>query len=178
MQAPERLETARLILRKPRPADAPAILSRYAGDVEVTRWLGWARHTAVVETEGFLGFNESEWSRWPAGSYVIERRADGVLIGGTGFGFETPSRAMTGYVLARDAWGQGFATEALQAIVDLAPSLGVVRLHALCHTDHAASAHVLEKCGFTREGVLRRHTVFPNSGVDGPLDVFVYARTW
>ena len=178
MQAPERLETARLILRKPRLADAPAMFSRYAGDPVVTRWLGWARQTALAETEGFLAFNESEWSRWPAGSYLIERRADGALLGGTGFAFETPFRAQTGYVLAQDAWGQGFATEALRAVVDLAPSLGVGRLHSYCHVDHAASAHVLEKCGFTREGVLRRHTVFPNSGVDGPLDVLVYARCW
>ena len=101
----------------------------------MTRWLGWPRHTAIADTEGFLGFSESEWSRWPAGPYLIERRADGVLVGGTGFGFETPQRAQTGYVLARDAWGLGFATEALRAIVDLAPSLGLVRLHALCHAD-------------------------------------------
>ena len=178
MQAPERLETARLILRKPRPADAPAIFSRYAADAVVTRWLAWPRETSVTEAEGFIGFSDAEWNRWPGGPYLIERRADGMLLGGTGFGFETPFRAQTGYVLARDAWGQGFATEALRAVVELTPSLGVVRLQAFCHVDHAASAHVLEKCGFTREGLFRRHTVLPNSGVDTPLDMLVYARTW
>ena len=178
MGAPNRLETPRLILRRPHASDAPAIFARYASDADVTRWMGWPRHTAIADTEGFLGFSESEWGLWPAGAYLIERRADGVLLGATGFGFETPQRAQTGYVLARDGWGQGIATEALRAIVDLAPSLGVVRLYATCHTDHARSAHVLDKCGFTREGVFRRHTVFPNSGVEGPLDVLVYARTW
>ncbi len=178
MQAPERVETARLILRRPRTTDAPAIFERYASDPEVTRWLGWPRHTSVADTEGFLGFSAAEWERWPAGPYLIERRADGVLVGTTGFGFETPQRAQTGYVLARDAWGQGLATEALRAIVELAPSLGLVRLHAVCHVDHVASAHVLDKCGFSREGVFRRHSVFSNSGVDGPLDVLIYARTW
>ena len=178
MQAPDRLLTARLILRRPQASDAPAIFERFASDAEVTRWMGWPRHTAVADAERFLGFSESEWGSWPAGPYLIERRADGVLVGSTGLGFETPYRAQTGYVLARDAWGLGFATEAMRAIVDLAPTLGVVRLHALCHTGHAASAHVLDKCGFTREGVFRRHLVFPNSGVEGPLDVLVYARTW
>jgi [ribosomal protein S5]-alanine N-acetyltransferase len=178
MQAPERVATARLILRRPRTADAGAIFERYASDPEVTRWLGWPRHTTIADTEGFLGFSEAEWERWPAGPYLIERRADGVLVGATGFGFETPQRAMTGYVLARDAWGQGFATEALRAIVELTPSLGLVRLHAFCHADHVASTHVLDKCGLVREGVFRRHSVFPNSGLDAPLDVLIYARTW
>lgn len=177
MQAPERLETARLILRRPRPADAPAIFGRYAGDPEVTRWLGWPRHTSIADTMGFLAFCEAEWTRAPAGPYLIEGR-DGTLLGSTGFGFEAPFRAMSGYLLAREAWGHGFATEALRAVTELAPRLGVIRLHAFCHVDHRASAHVLEKCGYAREGVLRRHTVFPNSGLAGPLDVLSYARTW
>ena len=89
MQAPERIETD----GSPPPAaasDATAIFARYASDAEVTRWVGWPRHTAIADTEGFLGFSEAEWARWPAGPYLIERRADGVLVGSTGFGFETP----------------------------------------------------------------------------------------
>ena len=129
MQAPERLETARLILRRPRAADAPAIYQRYASDPEVTRWLGWPRHTSIADTEGFLGFCAAEWTRAPAGPYLIEGR-DGALLGSTGLGFETPFRAMTGYLLAREAWGHGFATEALRAVSELAPRLGIIRLHA------------------------------------------------
>ena len=62
---------------------------------------------------------------------------------------------MTGYVLSKDAWGRGYATEALSAMVGLARETGVRRLFALCHHEHAASAHVLEKCDFARECVLR-----------------------
>jgi len=117
------------------------------------------------------------WARWPAGPYLVERRADGVLIGSTGFGFEAPWAAMTGYVLARDAWGFGYATEALAGMVALAPELGVRRLYALCHPSHAASTRVLEKCGFAREGLLRRHSEFPNLQ-PGPSDVLIYARVF
>ena len=176
--APERIETDRLVLRRPRLADAAAIFARYASDPEVTRWVGWPRHTAVEQTEGFLGFAADEWVRWPAGPYLIERREDALLIGSTGFGFESPWAAMTGYVLAKDAWGQGYATESLRAIVELAPGLGVRRLFAYCHAGHAASAHVLDKGGFTREGILARHTIFPNSGDPEPASVLLYARTW
>jgi len=78
-------------------------------------------------------------------------------------------------VLARDAWRRGYATEALRAVVTLAGPLGVRRLYALCHPEHQASARVLEKCGFSREATLHRHTVFPNLAPDEPGDVLCYA---
>jgi RimJ/RimL family protein N-acetyltransferase len=92
---------------------------------------------------------------------LIWSRGNGQLLGGTGFGFETPDQAVTGYVLAKDAWGQGYATEALRAMVDLARQIGVVRLEALCHSQHRPSAHVLEKCGFRRESTFQQ-AEFPN----------------
>jgi RimJ/RimL family protein N-acetyltransferase len=174
-RAPETLATARLLLRRPRPADAAAILARYAGDPEVTRLVGWPRHTAVADTSGFLEFDAGQWQQAPAGSYLIEARDGGALLGSTGFLFETPYRAMTGYVLARDAWGRGIATEALAAMVGAAAPLGVRRLFALCHHEHRASARVLEKCGFSLEGVLRRYAIFPNLDPREPQDVLCYA---
>lgn len=98
------------------------------------------------------------------------------LLGGTGLDFEAPHRASTGYVLARDAWGRGIATEALLAMVAVAGRLSVRRLHALCHVDHRASSRVLEKGGFQREGRLRRYAEFPNLDGDRVCDVFCYAR--
>lgn len=59
-----------------------------------------------------------------AGPYMIEARDTGMLLGSTGLLFETPSRAATGYVLAADAWGQGFATEALGAMLEVAREVG------------------------------------------------------
>jgi [ribosomal protein S5]-alanine N-acetyltransferase len=178
MKAPETVETARLVIRRPKRADAAAMFARYAGDAEVTRYLGWARHGSAAETEAFVRVSEGEWQRWPAGPYLILDRASGELLGGTGLTFETADRASTGYVLARDAWGRGIATEALGAMVDLAPKLGLARLYALCHPDHRASWRVMEKCGFEREGTLRRHTVFPNLGRGEATDVLCYARVW
>lgn len=177
MTAPPEIETNRLRLRRPRQDEAEAMFARYAGDSDVTRYVGWPRHTAVEHTQGFVAFSDSEWERWHAGPYAIFDKATGALLGGTGLSFETPSRASTGYVLAKDAWGKGYATEALHAMADLAPRLGVVRLYALCHTDHRASWRVLEKCGFTREGILRSYAPFPNIAA-APADMFCYARVW
>jgi ribosomal-protein-alanine N-acetyltransferase len=171
----ERIETERLLLRRPRAGDAGLLFTRYAGDPEVTRYLGWETHQTVRDTRAFLEFCDREWARWPAGPYMIESRADGSLLGGTGLGFETPEQATTGYVLARDAWGKGYATESLIAMRDLARRLGVHRLYALCHPDHEASRHVLEKGGFVREGILRGHAEFPNLAPGARRDVLCYS---
>ncbi len=174
MQAPERLETARLVLRKPRREDAEAVFA-YAGDPEVVRFVGWPRHERLEMTRAFLEFSDAEWERAPAGPYLIESRERGAVIGSTGLLFETPLRAATGYVFARDAWGRGYATEALKAVIDVARDVDVVRLCALCHVDHTPSSRVLEKCGFTREGVLRRYAEFPNLAGTEPCDTACYS---
>jgi RimJ/RimL family protein N-acetyltransferase len=160
--APEWIETERLLLRRPTRADGAEIFARYASDVEVTRYVGWPTHTAVAETDAFLAFSDDQWQRWPAGPYVICGRSDHRLLGGTGLGFDEPGVASTGYVLALGAWGHGYATEALTAMLALAAQTDVRRLYALCHPDHRASHHVLEKCGFVRDDTYQRLHEFPN----------------
>jgi RimJ/RimL family protein N-acetyltransferase len=162
VKAPDEIETARLILRRPVMSDAAAIFAAYAGDSEVTRFLGWPRHRSVHDTREFVRFSEHEWTRWPAGPYLILMRSDRTLVGSTGLGFQSRDAAVTGYVLARHAWGRGYATEALAAMVDLARSLSVARLFALCHPDHRPSQHVLEKCGFVLDTAAARVVEFPN----------------
>jgi ribosomal-protein-alanine N-acetyltransferase len=173
---PESLQTARLLLRRPTLADAVAIFDRYAGDPVVTRYLSWPTHRTLADTHAFLAWSVAEWGKGPAGSYLVFSRHDNCLLGGTGLSFRSASCAVTGYVFARDAWGRGYATESLQAMVDLARELGVERLEAICHIDHRASARVLEKCGFQREDILRNHTEFPNLAPGQKSDVLSYVR--
>lgn len=171
----ERVETPRLILRKPVMADAESIFARYASDPEVTRLLAWPTHTSLDATREFLHSSETEWARSPAGAYLIESRENGTLLGSTGLHFEARDRAITGYVLAKDAWGRGYATESVRAIVEIGRKLGLARLYALCHPENAASLRVLAKCGFLCEGILPRHSKFPNTHGDELCDVFSYA---
>ena len=175
LKAPETMKTDRLLLRKPLSEDASDIYERYAGDAEVTRFLSWPMHTSLDDTRAFLEFSDAEWDRWPAGPYLICSLTDGRLLGSTGLAFEVPYRATTGYVLAKDSWGQGFATEAVIAMRQTAADLGVQRLYAMCHSEHQPSRHVLEKCGFDFEGTLRRFSEFPNLNPGIAADVASYA---
>ena len=71
VRTPERVETARLVLRRPAPADAQVIFERYASDSEVTKFLAWPRHESRSDTEAFLRFSDGAWERSTAGPYLI-----------------------------------------------------------------------------------------------------------
>lgn len=175
LRAPGTLETERLVLRRPGAVDAPAVFARYAGDPEVTRYLGWRTHASVADTRIFLACCDMEWRQTGVGAYLIESRESGELLGSASLRMVSSQQAAAGYVLARDAWGHGYATEALRAMRGLALRLGVLRLIAKCHRDHGASLRVMQKCGFTRDGLLRGHAQFPNLAPGVAADVLCYS---
>lgn len=72
--------------------------------------------------------------------------------------------------------GKRLRDRALTAIVDIAEALGVIRLYALCHPDHPASARVLEKCGFRFEQRLEQFAEFPNLNPGCPQACLRYVR--
>lgn len=174
-RAPETIVTKRLTLRRPCSDDAEAIFRRYASIPAVTRYLSWRTHHQLSDTLAYLAWCDYEWTRWPAGPFLVfTREPEGNLIGGTGLAFHTAETASTGYVLARNAWGQGYATECLQTMIDLARTLSVRELESVCHLEHTASVHVMEKCGMRREGVLPENTEFPNLAPGVRLAVLRY----
>ncbi|ASN81509.1 GNAT family N-acetyltransferase [Deinococcus ficus] len=82
-------------------------------------------------------------------------------------------RAELGYWIGVPFWGQGHATEAVAAVLAFGfGSLGLHRIHATVFPRNAASARVLEKSGFRREGLLRGY-----ARKDGAFeDLVMYAR--
>ena len=68
-------------------------------------------------------------------------------------------RAEVGFMLGRDAWGQGYALEAMRAIVAYAATLGLRRLLARTQLGNRRSDSLLEKLGFEEEGLLRGHVL-------------------
>lgn len=61
-----------------------------------------------------------------------------------------------GYVITREHWGKGYATEAVEGMITYAlASLGVKTLVAFTDEANNASNRVLEKCGFSRRGIQR-----------------------
>lgn len=171
----ELFTTKRLTLRRPEREDAAAIFEAYAADPDVTRYLSWAQHHSVEDSMAFIELSDSAWEAHRLGPLLIEERESGVIVGSTGVDYETDTMVSTGYVFAQEYWGQGFALEALQAVLEQLKETTVWRVEAICHTDNTTSVKVLEKAGFEREGILRRHTIFPNLAPE-PQDVYIFSR--
>ena len=150
------------MLRRPHPRDADAVFLGWTSDDVVTRFMSWPRHRSVEDSRAFLEFSDVEWDRWPAGPYLIEARSSGVLIGSCGFTFRDRHLAEVGYILNRDAWGHGYATECLATQVELAAVLGPITLEASVHPDNHGSARVLEKCSFGHDRTSHVIASFPN----------------
>lgn len=97
--------------------------------------------------------------RWPDGlaSFAITNRGSDKPVGQIGAKFEWEfNRAEAFYWLDAAARGQGLVTEALNLITQWAmKDYDIVRVQLLTHLNNAASQRVAERCGFTREGVLR-----------------------
>jgi ribosomal-protein-alanine N-acetyltransferase len=171
--APEEIRTKRLVIRRPTVDDAESIYA-YAGDPIATKYMGWPRHRSLDDTATYLAQAAHEWDTEGVGAYLIVDAIEGRVVGGTGIHLLTPYRAVTGYILVRQAWGRGYATEACTEMVALARGLGLARIEADCHVDHRPSARVLEKAGLRHEGVLRSYLLFPNLGLEHPCDVHMY----
>jgi len=171
---PEQILTDRLVLRRPQPGDAEEIFSQYANDAEVTKYMSWPRHNSVKVTEEVVEFWIEQWKGSSGGAYLIADKSTDEILGSTGFELINNHTGSTGYVLARDQWGKGYATEASMSMVSLARDLGIKRFYAYCHHEHVKSARVLEKCGFEFEGRLRNYLEFPNLSPGEVSDVLMY----
>ncbi len=155
------LHTARLTLRAYVPSDAPA-LARLCNDLDVVRWT--ASHPFPYELHHAQEFIDQRQADFLAGKSTVfagVRTTDAVLLGSAGLRREGDhQRAELGYMLGREHWRQGYATEAAAGVLRYAfENLRLARVYASAYAGNPASIRVLEKLGFTREGVQRRHVL-------------------
>ena len=143
MATARRIETERLILKPVTLDDAPAMF-QWESDPEVNRYMPYPLYKSVDETRAWISSITPD-----ALEFGFYRKDNGQLIGSGGVGKNADGAHELGYNLRRDAWGQGYATEAAQAMLAWAyHSLGV-RDFALNHAIlNKASENVARKCGF------------------------------
>lgn len=149
---PKILETSRLRLRPFRLEDFEDYAAM-AGDPEVMRFLGtgtpitrfqaWQEFSAIAGHRALKGY----------GPWAIEERADGALVGRTGFQRPDgwPDVELI-WILGRRFWGCGYAAEAAGACLDAAAALKVRRVVSLIHPENEPSMKVACRLGGMREG--------------------------
>lgn len=156
-----RIEAARVALRPVGPPDLADLLE-VNGDDRVTRFLPYASWRSPDDGHAWLARMEALTATGAARQLVIERIADGKVIGAVLlFKFDEPSaRLEVGYVLGHDHWRRGYAHEALQAVCAHAfGPLAIRRIEAEVNPDNQASNALLQRLGFVLEGTLRKRWV-------------------
>ncbi|MEY9855715.1 ribosomal-protein-alanine N-acetyltransferase [Catenulispora sp. GAS73] len=173
------LQTARLRLRAFDDADADELFALQS-NAYVLRYWDSPPWTEPARAERFIDRCREMEKEGSGVRLAVDRASDGVFIGWcTVSGWNPVFRsASLGYCYGDAAWGQGYATEAARALLGWAfDTLDLNRVQSETDTRNAASARVLEKLGFVREGTLREDCV-----VNGEVsDSWVYGllrREW
>jgi ribosomal-protein-alanine N-acetyltransferase len=151
-----------VLLRRWRETDVPALLEAFS-DPFFQYFSDWAPQTAV---DAYRYLDEYEQARKRGGGVAFalaDPHQHDVLLGGGSLNNVDleQGRAALGYWLAPQARGRGVVTHAVRLIARWAfDDVGVARLELTCGPDNRASQRVAERCGFTREGVLRSYMPF------------------
>lgn len=158
-----RIATERLILREFTTDDWPDVLA-YQRDPRYLRYYAWTDRSEN-EVRDFVQMFLDEQQQKPRLRFqlAITLPDDNALIGNCGIRRKpnNDSEADIGYELSPEHWGNGYATEAVQALVDLGfGEWGLHRVSSWCIADNEASVRVLERLGLKLEGRLRENEEF------------------
>ena len=143
------IETQRLLLRRPMPEDATAILE-YGSDKKVLEHLLWAGVSNLEEARVSL----YDYLIPNLGCFMIEVKDTQHCIGSFDLRLNPQhNKASFGFCLNSKHWGQGYMTETLQAMLQLCfERLELNRVEASCYYGNEGSGRVQEKCGMLLEG--------------------------
>lgn len=156
------VETEKLILRRPRAADLEALLPAWAAP-EMTRYT-----ERRDDPRGFLAQLIPDMAAKQPGEtapggpwyqFILERRADGAVIGDIGVGFGVPGERQVelGYRILPVHQRRNYARDALTALIPwLIEAHHIHRFVAVAALDNIASVTILRSLGFRQEGHFRQ----------------------
>jgi len=168
-------ETERIVLREWQLADIDD-LYEYAKTPKVGPMAGWKPHDNIGETKEILDMFIRQDETW-----AICVKETGKVIGSVGLhgdskrSLDKSEARMLGYVLSEDYWGQGIMQEVCREVIRFAfEDLGIGILSVFHYPFNHQSKRVIEKLGFSYEGILRQGSTIYDGTV---LDEVCYSMT-
>lgn len=152
------IETERLVLRQITLQDADMVFKNWASDDDVTRYMRWTAHRTVDETRKIIadwseGYRSAQNYNW---GICLQ---NGEMIGSLGLAVINAydSNVNLGYCIGKAYWGNGYAAEAVSAVLDYMFShVGINRMEAFHSVGNPASGRVMQKVGMILEGHARQ----------------------
>ena len=177
-RATDRIESARLVLRRIAPGDL-LFFTRIHAVAEIVRYIGHGRPRSAEETQTWMQTTLASYEELELGQLAVVRKADGALLGRCGMsdlvieaetaprttprawfgraeapaGLAVVQERELGYTFDSAFWGHGYATEAAQCVFAYARDvLRLDRVISVIHPENAPSLRVAERCGVRRAG--------------------------
>ena len=176
----QRIETARLVLRKAVREDGEPMFHNWTSDSEVTKYLTWPTYETVETAYEILEqwireYEKPNYYHWmielkeyeePIGSISVVRQNDQV------------EEAEVGYCIGSRWWHKGIVSEALAAVIDyLFREVGMNRVAARHDPNNPHSGGVMRKCGMKYEGT-NRGSARNNQGVCDTAQYAILRSDW
>lgn len=152
-----KLESERLKFRAIKQSDLEDIYE-YSQNPKTSHYLLWSPHQDIYETQRFVDIVISKYKSGEYNDWAIVLKKDNRMIGTCGFtNIDDENKVVEiGYVLNPEYWGMGYATEAVNTILEFAfMKLDANRVEAKFIKGNDASLAVMKKVGMTFEGYLR-----------------------
>ncbi len=158
MSEPIRLETERLILRNFAPADIEDLHAQLS-DPEVMRY--YSHPSSREESEKWLEGILRDYETNGFGMLAVCLRGTGGYAGQAGVvrrQIDGRERHYLAYLIRKDLWGNGYATEAARKVLQYAfDELDIEKVEALIRPDNTASVRIADKLGMKVEPVAEHH---------------------
>lgn len=141
------LETKRLRLRYLTRDDTQTMFDNWTSDPEVPKYMTWNAHESVEVTYALMDGWLPEYGRPDCYRWGIERRSDKELMGMIDVVGYRDGVPMVGYCSGKRFWGNGYMTEALEAVRDELFSDGYESIIVEAVDENTGSNRVIQKCG-------------------------------
>ncbi|MDV2682869.1 GNAT family protein [Alkalihalophilus lindianensis] len=167
------IETERLILRKVTVDDAESMM-KYLSDPDVMEYMGLEPFKSIADVLGEISWYESILSNKTGIRWGITIKEEDKVIGSCGFLniISKHYRTEIGIDLSKEHWGQGIASEAIEAVIRYGfNQMNLQRIEALIEPMNISSQKLFEQQGFIQEGLLRKYE-YTRNGFD---DLYMYS---
>jgi ribosomal-protein-alanine N-acetyltransferase len=168
------LELNDIVLRELRDEDAEDYFN-YMNKPEMALYLTDSnRPSTLKESLDEVNYWASLYKNRRSFYWGIALKDNNKLIGTAGFNVITTShlKAEISYDLDVEFWGQGIMLKSIKNILKLADYMGLTRIQATVITNNVRSINLLERCGFVKEGILKKYEIVAGEH----KDYYMYAR--
>lgn len=151
------METERLILRKLTENDAEKMFENWTNDEEVCRYLTWLPHRSIEVTREILEDWLEDYEDPKTVRFGIELKENHDLFGEVDVVKYVDDIPVIGFASCRKYWGNGYMTEAVNAMLDHLFSLGHKKIMIELDSRNEGSIHLVLRVGFKLEKQERKH---------------------